>query len=430
MKIYYKATQGDPTQGCYYTSNYHLKKAFQKKWYLTENVEEADIIYISENCGGLELFRKFPDKIKVLQLVCSHPKLYCKLMEEECNKFDMWDERPFIWAPIRQEEIDLADYIIVYSNFSKKACTDNGVDPDKVIVISKGVETNVFSPKDKEDKEFTVLIPGQQLIMKGIQYAMKAYKELKEGGFGFKIILCGDKTTHMAKDRVTRTYEIGRLIPKEIENHGRVSRNRLIELYNQSDVVLCPSIEDSFNMTVLEALSCNKPVICTENTGAGELLEHHKTGSIIPIRDVKAIKEEIKYWKNNKPQGSRKLVKLNKKPVSKRQAKSLMAFFVDRSLSARGRISKAKGKIKKSRLGIPSNYFDLNRRKFREFKIRKGKPIFTPNRFIERRGKRLDTQSERKNIKLAALLSRKRKQVSKRIPPPKFKSTLGKKKKK
>ena len=43
MNIFYKATQGDPTQGCYYTSNYHLKKTFQNKGYLTENVEEAEL---------------------------------------------------------------------------------------------------------------------------------------------------------------------------------------------------------------------------------------------------------------------------------------------------------------------------------------------------------------------------------------------------
>ena len=122
-----------------------------------------------------------------------------------------------------------------------------------------------------------------------------------------------------------------------------------------------------------------------------------------------------------KPQGSKKFVKLNTKPLSKRQAKSTMAFFVDRSLSASGKIDKTKGKIKVSRLGISSNYFENNRRKFREFKIRKGKPIFTPNKFIEFRSRRLDTIQEQKKIKLAALVARKRKAVTKRIPPPKFK---------
>ena len=308
MKIFHNATQGDPTKGCYYTSNYYLKKILEEKKYLTNNSAEADIIYITENRGGLDTFKKYPDKIKVLQLVCSHPTLYCKLMKEECEKFNMWDERPFIWAPTRQKEIDLADYIIVYSDFSKNACIDNGVPKEKVIVIPKGVETDVFMPKNTpRDNIYTILMPGQQFIMKGIQYAMQAYKELKEEGFDFKMVLCGDKTTHMAKDRKSRSFEIGRLIPPDIENHGRVNRTELIKLYNQSDVILGPSVEDSFGMVFLEALSCDKPVICTENTGARELLTHHKNGSIIPIRDVEAIKREIKYWKEHKPKECRKL---------------------------------------------------------------------------------------------------------------------------
>ena len=211
-----------------------------------------------------------------------------------------------MWAPTRQKEIDLAEHIIVYSEFSKKACTNNGVPEEKVIVIRKGVEIDVFSPASKAKNDvYTILMPGQQFIVKGIQYAMKAYEELKRDGFEFRFVLCGDKTTHMAKDRQTRTFEIGRLIPSEIENHGRVKRDKLIELYHKCDVVLCPSIEDSFNMCVLEALSCDKPVICTENTGANDLLTHHKNGSIIPIRDIKAIKREIKYWSKHKPKECR-----------------------------------------------------------------------------------------------------------------------------
>ncbi len=251
MKIFYKATQGNPESGCYYTSNHYLLQRLKADKYLTTNIEEADMIYITENCGGLALFEKYPDKVKILQLVCSHPKWYCKLLKEECEDWNMWDERPFIWAPTRQKEIDLADWIIVYSKYSKKACMDNGVPANKVIVIPKGVEIDVFVPKDvPRDKIYTVLMPGQQFIIKGIQYAMQAYKELKDEGFEFKLVLCGDKTTHMAKDG-TRKNEIGKLIPAEIENHGRVNRNKLIELYNQCDVVLCPSIEDSFNMVCL-----------------------------------------------------------------------------------------------------------------------------------------------------------------------------------
>lgn len=154
-----------------------------------------------------------------------------------------------------------------------------------------------------------------------------------------------------------------------------------------------------------------------------------KTGLL--KQSKKTLKEKTQaYNAFARPQGSKKLMKLNTKPLSKSKAKDTMAWFVDNSLSATGAIRKTKGKIQKSRLGIPSNYGENTKSKFREYKIRKGQPIFTKDKFIERRNRRLDTIRERKNIKLAALVARKRKAISKRILPPKFKSTFGKKKKK
>ncbi|KKN07815.1 hypothetical protein LCGC14_1063080, partial [marine sediment metagenome] len=122
-----------------------------------------------------------------------------------------------------------------------------------------------------------------------------------------------------------------------------------------------------------------------------------------------------------RPQGSKKLMKLNISPLSKSRAKDTMAWFVDNSLSATGTIKKTRGKIKQSRLGIPLNYGLNTRRKFREFKIRKGKPIFTKNRFIEFRARRLDTFREKRNIKLAGLVARKKAVARKRSKPFKFK---------
>lgn len=114
-----------------------------------------------------------------------------------------------------------------------------------------------------------------------------------------------------------------------------------------------------------------------------------------------------------KKQGSKKFIKLNLRPLTKVKARDSMAFFVDRTLSATGKIVRAKKIAKKPLIKIPRNYFKNNSLKFREFKIRKGKKIPTPNIFIEKRKKRLDTPGERKRIKVANLLARKKRQVKK-----------------
>ncbi len=296
VKIYYKRLPGDRNAHAYFISNYYLEEALKQNNMMTDNVEEADIIYAQENVGGLDLFKKYPEKVKIVQLVCSHPDFYCKILKEELDKYNMDDVRPFNWAPIRKEEINLADYIVVYSNFTKKTCIDAGVPEKKIIVIPKGVETGFFKPKDIKKKQFTVGYAGQLQLIKGIQYLPPSNKD-------FKLIICGEKTQYLDK-KGNRSWQFKKCFDlwkkDDFIDYGKLSKAQMVDFYNTCDVLIMPSIEDSFGMVALEALSCGVPVITTENAGVGELMNTGIHGSIIPIRDTKAIYKAIMFWKTEK----------------------------------------------------------------------------------------------------------------------------------
>ncbi len=127
------------------------------------------------------------------------------------------------------------------------------------------------------------------------------------------------------------------------------------------------------------------------------------------------------YFAFVKQEKGKKFIKLNKEPASKKRARDVMAWFMDQTLSASGKIKLSKLPAKKLKLNIPNRYFISTQNKYREFRIKKGKVVPTPNSFIEKRGKRLDTIRERKKIKVFAELSRLRKQKLKFLSPIKFK---------
>ena len=117
----------------------------------------------------------------------------------------------------------------------------------------------------------------------------------------------------------------------------------------------------------------------------------------------------------------KRLIKVNKKPATKQRAKDALFWTLDQSLATTGRIVKSKKSAQRLR-GFPRGYAQATRNKFREFKIRKGKKIFTPNRFIEIKGRpRLDTLRERKRISALSLIAQQRKKGLKRLKPIKFK---------
>ncbi len=149
-----------------------------------------------------------------------------------------------------------------------------------------------------------------------------------------------------------------------------------------------------------------------------------KTGKIVPI-----LVKKPGYFAEFKPEKGRNFVRINKIPATKRRAQDAMAWLVDRTLSAKGRIIKSRKPARFLQLNIPKGYFNSTQGKFREFKIRGGKRIPTPNTWIEKRGKpRLDTFSERKRIRGFQELARLRKNKLRKFKPIKLKSTFGKKK--
>lgn len=112
---------------------------------------------------------------------------------------------------------------------------------------------------------------------------------------------------------------------------------------------------------------------------------------------------------------SKLFLKLNRVPISKKNATSLAAFGTDNSLSATFKVKKAGKPAKNPKLKFPTNYFEVNRNKFRDFRKSKGKRIPLKNKYIERRKFRLDApKGERQTIqafkrKLKLIKPRKKK---------------------
>lgn len=106
---------------------------------------------------------------------------------------------------------------------------------------------------------------------------------------------------------------------------------------------------------------------------------------------------------------SKRLVKINKVPLTKSKARDLRNFIIDTSLSRTGKTTRTRLKPKSPKLKFPTGYAARTSKKFRTFKIVKGKRIpLAKGKVIERRKHLLDTKQERQKI----TLRRRIKQIS------------------
>ncbi|MCK5595629.1 glycosyltransferase family 4 protein, partial [bacterium] len=61
-------------------------------------------------------------------------------------------------------------------------------------------------------------------------------------------------------------------------------RNDIPQILAMSDVSVLASLMEGFSITVLESMAAEKPVIATNVGGNSEIIEHEKTGFIIPAQ--------------------------------------------------------------------------------------------------------------------------------------------------
>jgi len=74
---------------------------------------------------------------------------------------------------------------------------------------------------------------------------------------------------------------------------GKRAQDTLPYYYSAAEVLVMPSLYESFGMVALEAMSCGTPVIASEVGGLGYLVQDGVTGYTVPDGDPEAIREKL-----------------------------------------------------------------------------------------------------------------------------------------
>ncbi len=88
--------------------------------------------------------------------------------------------------------------------------------------------------------------------------------------------------------------ELSTTAGKNIQFHGRLSREEVTTLMSQCSFLIVPSKwYKSFGLVVIEAFSCGLPVLCSNKGALPELVEPGQTGWIFPSDELTIMKEVI-----------------------------------------------------------------------------------------------------------------------------------------
>lgn len=82
-------------------------------------------------------------------------------------------------------------------------------------------------------------------------------------------------------------------LTNHVEIMKSVSQNELRTIYNEATVVVLNSYKEGFGLTLSEAMMCGAAVIGTDSGGIPDIIEHWKTGILVPVDDMTELAASI-----------------------------------------------------------------------------------------------------------------------------------------
>lgn len=216
-------------------------------------------------------------------------RLMIELYARHAGVSQPWTRIPEEYWSEWRRECELADRIVVDSEWSRDALVREAVAAAKIQVIPLAYESAVATRAIVRERptRFTsarplrVLSLGYGNVRKGIVETLEALE------------LLGDTPVD-----VTFVGPISMTIPRRWQNDPRVHwagylpRSQALERYGDADVFLFPSHSDGFGLTQLEAQAHGVPLIASPNSG--RVVEHEKTGLLLPEVSGSAIAAAIR----------------------------------------------------------------------------------------------------------------------------------------
>jgi glycosyltransferase involved in cell wall biosynthesis len=208
------------------------------------------------------------------------------LVHEESIKWPGWQKLegriPDEYFKRLAQEWDLADLILVNSQWSKNALIHQGVPDPKIIIVPLAYEPTEIHvlPKNPHDGPLCVLWLGQVNLRKGIQYLIQAAK-----------LLIHENIQFIVAGHVDLTPLAMETVPPNMEFVGRVTRDLTAKFYRQADVFVLPTLSDGFAITQIEAMGFGLPVVTTPNCGV--VVDHNVDGLIVPAADAQSLADAL-----------------------------------------------------------------------------------------------------------------------------------------
>jgi glycosyltransferase involved in cell wall biosynthesis len=180
----------------------------------------------------------------------------------------------------------LADvHIAISAGLARYLAANEGFDPGMFEIVHYGIEAGPPPPPPPGVARLAVV--GRLVPIKGHDVLLRALALVRE-------------------QLAEVTLEVAGHGPLEAELRASVSRLGIVDVvsflgrvappgpvFERAEVVVVPSFGEGFGMVALEAMERGRPVVASDVGGLPEIVEHGRTGLLVPSGDADALAEAL-----------------------------------------------------------------------------------------------------------------------------------------
>ncbi len=187
------------------------------------------------------------------------------------------------------------------SRFVRRYLEKNRISPNKMQLLRRGVNTELFAPSRRNEALRHALAPNGEIILvcvariageKGFDFLAAVATELDRRGLRFKLYIVGGNRNAAVENEVKALFA-------DLQQKGKVVfagfqvGEMLAESYASADIFLHCSITETFGLVVLESMASGVPVIARDEGGPSDIVEHGMSGFLVPPADLEGFVNKV-----------------------------------------------------------------------------------------------------------------------------------------
>ena len=272
------------------TGNFPEPLAFSMRAWdaLRARAHEFDLVHDNQTLGwGILAISRF---LPVLATI-HHPITVDRRLEIRAARTlreQIGKRRWYAFTRMQTQVAKRMERVMTVSESSRRDIhTDHGVPLDRIHVVPVGVDPELFRPI-----ESVAEVPGRiittasaDVAMKGLVHLLEAVAKVRTERPVELVVIGKPKEKSATADRLD---QLG--LADVVTFVAGVSDERIVELYNEAEIAVVPSLYEGFSLPAIEAMSTGTPLIATTGGALPEVCgPHEETCLLVPPGDSEAL---------------------------------------------------------------------------------------------------------------------------------------------